>query len=592
MSIFTRIKPRKVKRTTFNLSHNYVGNVGFGQLIPIQCIDVVPDDTFKFNSEVLVQAMPMLASIYGDMDVKIESFFVPNRIIWPDWEDKITGGEDGTLNPTIPTLLARTGDAYTVGELKGTLWDYLGLPINTVNNPSNVTDDTEVLMDERNMPIALPFWAMRRIWNDWYRNENLQDELSIEETELDPLITPLYRNWRKDYFTSALPFVQRGVAPLVQVTGQVQDIDAILTSGAHVEPYGELIELPGFQSIFSLSDLGDYNILSSRLVVFDGRDTFSFLDYSPTQSDNGLHTGEVLKTTSPINTPKGAYFLEHDVSTDSWVMRKAGITPEAALTLSGNIQGLSFDINELRRVNSVQKWLEMNARAGGRYIEQIASHFGVVVPDYRLQRSEFIGGVTTPIRIGQVLQNNTPDGVPTETDALGYPAGTATSSARTGVKRYYVQEHGWIITFMSIVPKAQYFQGLERKFFRRDKFDYYWPEFAHLGEEAVQAQELYWSEDSGLNTDTFGYQSRFAAYKWQRDQIVGDFRDNMSYWTLRRDLNISTALNSNFVSLGGSSNSTLRNIFSVPSNLRPFRFYVKNHVLARRPMPKYGVPKL
>lgn len=608
MSIFNSVRVKKPKLTTFDLSNKYVGNVGFGALIPFMAHEMNPGEKFRFSSEVLIESFPMLASIYGDIDVKLEYFFVPNRLLWSKWEEFITGGDDGLFNSRPPIFSDGDLNSFLDAQsVKSKLWDYLGLPLNPINGVSD-----KYFYDNNNPVTLFPFNAYRRIWNEWYRNENIQEELPYFDADVDlsdissfdDINTLLYRNWRKDYFTSSLPWVQRGVAPLVQVDGSLAEIkgfDVSITDGKGLQILNSDLD-SSINPDISLN----YPSWPSGLVYYDSTEkAFCLLDSNGTAggssqnfSMNRLPTLYLTnEAASSRGLEDGYYFISSNNSDDGFDVCKAHITPSS--DSSFDIQGLNFDINELRRTNAVQRWLERNARAGGRYIEQIASHFGVVVPDFRLQRSEFIGGITQPVRIGQVLQTDTPTDEPTLIDALGTPAGQASSGLFSGKRRYKALEHGWLIGLMSIVPRAEYYQGTPKKFTRVDRFDYYFPEFAHLGEEVVKKSEIYtypWKTDG--YDDTFGYQSIYSSYKWERNYVVGDFRDSLRYWTLARDFGVQSnnartfGLNEDFVSLGSPSNDTLRNVFSVPSNKKPFRFYVKNHVKAKRPMPKYGTPRL
>nr|QPB07371.1 MAG: major capsid protein [Microvirus sp.] len=598
MSIFNSVRVKKPKLTTFDLSNKYVGNVGFGALIPFMSYEMNPGEKFKFSSEVLIESFPMLASIYGDIDVKLEYFFVPNRLLWSKWEEFITGGEDGLFSSRPPIFTdGNLNSVIDAQSVKSKLWDYLGLPLNPVD-----ADPLKFFYDDKNPITLFPFNAYRRIWNEWYRNENIQDELSYFDTDIDvsdtqafdDVNTLLYRNWRKDYFTSSLPWVQRGVAPIVQVDGQSVALSDVTLNIVD----GEGIQIPS--SSYSTANYTSPAGLSN-LVYYDSKEKAFCLLSTSLSNPAGLKAmnrtpAYFVNDEIAAKLEEGYYFVDSENYDDGFSVAKAKISSTSS---DVNIDGLSFDINELRRTNAVQRWLERNARAGGRYIEQIASHFGVVVPDFRLQRSEFIGGITQPVRIGQVLQTDTPADEPTLTDALGTPSGQASSGLFSGKRYYKAFEHGWLIGLMSIVPRAEYYQGTPKKFTRIDRFDYYFPEFAHLGEEVVKKSEIYtypWSSE-GID-DTFGYQSIYSSYKWERNYVVGDFRDSLRYWTLSRSFNVQDSnartfgLNEDFVTLGSPSNDTLRNVFSVPSNPRPFRFYVKNHVKAKRPMPKYSTPRL
>ena len=514
MSIFNSVHVKKPKLTTFNLSNKYIGNVGFGALIPFMTHEMNPGEKFYFSSEVLIESFPMLASIYGDIDVKLEYFFVPNRLLWNQWEEFITGGEDGLFSSRPPIF--SDGDKNGVLDAESVnskLWDYLGLPLNPINGEPN-----KYFYDSDNPVLLFPFNAYRRIWNEWYRNENIQEELSYFDTDtdvsdipaFDDINTLLYRNWRKDYFTSSLPWVQRGVAPLVQVDGSLAEIkgfDVAITDGKSIQLINN-----DFDPQLNIDVPNNYSSWPSGLVYFDGKEkAFCLLD--SVGSAGGASPDFVMNRVPSIyltdeavsskRIEEGYYFITSNNSDDGFDISKAKVTPSSENNV--DIQGLNFDINELRRTSAVQRWLERNARAGGRYIEQIASHFGVVVPDFRLQRSEFIGGITQPVRIGQVLQTDTPTNEPTLTDALGTPAGQASSGLFSGKRRYKALEHGWLMGLMSIVPRAEYYQGTPKKFTRVDRFDYYFPEFAHLGEEVVKKSEIYtypWKMEG--YDDTFG----------------------------------------------------------------------------------------
>lgn len=625
MSIFNSIRLSKPKTTRFNLTHNFVGDCGFGALVPFEVLEVLPGDKPRLSAEALVQSFPLLAPIYGDVDVKLEYFFSPNRIVWEQWQDFITGGEDGTAAPMMPRLKHITGNTFPTRMLKHSLWDYFGLPMNGTADPAGL--DGEFVNGINNIIddiTALPFMHYRQIWNDWYRNENLQEELSLDPSTAKGRFWDIqYRNWRKDYFTSALPFLQRGVAPLVQVDGGGASID--FTSSNIVLGKSSTLSLSatdveeGVGSEF-WSDTASGAVRSSTIYVAN-KDSSGNVTFKSIESSNYGTAGnkEMLGTVVSLGLDNtfdlsfiqngGVYYIEPNI--DAQVGGTLKFT-ELTTKIDANttIDGLTFDINELRRVNAVQRWLEMNARAGGRYIEQILSHFGVRVPDYRLDRSDFIGGFTQSVNIGQVFQQNTPSKTPTDTDALGYTAGTATSALSTRSYRYKVKEHGYIFGLMSIIPRASYFEGIDRKFLKSDKFDYYFPEFSHLGEEPVYNKELFVPNTTVNNQDyydgVFGYQSRYSSYKWSRDLIVGSFRDTLNYWTVRREFNnpkkaspLGPTLSPEFVSLNPNTstdetnpNVTLNDIFAVPSNDAPFRFYVKSHVDIRRPMPKYATPRL
>lgn len=514
MSIFDNVAFPKHKRNVFDMSHEFRCTAKFGALLPIFCEEVLPGDTWQIKTDSFVRAMPMLAPLMHRVNIYTHFFFVPNRLVWDEWKDFITGGEDGTANPTFPTVV----DSAQPGSLA----DYLGC-----SNNSDVTGTFS----------ALPFRAYNLIWNEYYRDQNLQEESPIDKSSGRDNVTSkmiLDRNWEKDYFTSALPWTQRG--PEVTV------------------PIGDSADI-----VFKDGLLGQTVVGSNGV---------------PITNDSWLkNVGGVLHS-SP------------DDLDESTIAQPAVLSPssyEADLSTATGI-----DINELRRSIALQRWLEANARGGSRYIEQIFSHFGVTSSDARLQRPEFLGGGKQPLSISEVLQTSSS----TENSDLGEMAGHGISASRTKQFRRYFEEHGLIIGIMSIMPKSSYMQGTRRFLQKNDRFDFAFPEFANLGEQEVWNSEIYTDARNGAESGVFGYQSRYSEYKYIPSTVHGALKkDAFAPWTLVRKFQALPPLNQNFVRLNWLLDETGR-IFPVEDSNEQFVVQLYHNVKAIRILPKHVIPSI
>jgi len=508
MNIFNQIQINKPKSNKFDLSHEKKLSLDMAKLVPIYLEEIVPGDRFQVSSEILLRMAPMLAPIMHRVNVYTHYFFVPNRLVWDNWKDFITGGEDGTDTFVFPTSQINEGNKSFFA--KGQLSDYFGLPIDAIKN--TIAEPLTFSM--------LPFRGYQLIYNEYYRDQTLESKVPIDKGDGGATNNDQYlirrRAWEKDYFTSALPFPQRGADVQLPVS-------------------------------FNYKDIGTY-------VDFNGAED----------------------TTGNLNVDTGL------VGTD------------ATGNFRGNIQNLEEDatsvtINELRNANRLQEWLEKNARAGSRYIEQILSHFGVRSSDARLQRPEYLGGGKSPVVISEVLQTS-----PTTTDVylsdtpLGEMAGHGVSVGKNHGFTKSFEEHGYVFGIMSVMPRTTYQNGLDRMWNKFDKLDYYWPEFAHLGEQEILNKEIYYDGTDTNLESTFGYTPRYAEYKYKQSSVHGDFRDELSYWHLGRQFSTAPALNADFVKA-----DPREDIFAVTeANEHKLYCQIYNSVKAIRPMPYYGTPYL
>lgn len=518
---FTHVQMRRPSAANFNLSHDFKLTMNMGWLVPTLLEEVIPGDKFKIRSETLVRFAPLVAPVMHSVRVTTHYFFVPNRILWPNWEKFITANNGSTEVPAPPTL------QFTSAIGNASLAAYLGLPAN-VHQAGPVS--------------ALPFAAYQKIYNEYYRDQNLIAEIPVELQDGANPITTLQslkaRAWQHDYFTSALPWAQKGGA----------------------------VELP----------IGNF---SGNLPVTASSDTWltSAGGLADTEYDLKFFRGA-------SGSDRGAPAVV-DANGDH-LLQPYGLSADAS-----DLEMGAATINDLRRAFRLQEWLEKMARGGSRYIEQTLVHFGVRSSDQRLNRPEFIGGTSSPVVISEVLQTSESNETP-QANMSGH-AISASSGSRNS---YYAEEHGYIIGITSIMPTTAYQQGIPRHFTRKSYLDYAWPTFAHIGEQEILNQELFVTND-GKNEDTFGYIPRYSEYRYSPSRVAGDFRDSLAFWHLGRIFGNRPQLNSTFITsannFGTSGGGEIRqDIFAVQDESQKLWCHVFNNVRAYRKLPKYGTPTL
>lgn len=579
-NIFNSIQSRFKKRNKFDLSHQSRLTTEFGRLTPILCEPVLPNDRFSISTTLKVQFAPMVFPVMQKFNAYVHYFFVPNRLLWDKWEEFITGGEDGLAEPDYPVLNVTANFVSAVENSDDTnlmgnshLFDYLGFPS---------VDDTTEFTSGHDFD-ALPFKAYHLIWNEWYRDQNLSQPFDIHterdgvqalendamdsdnvEFQMD-LLTLRNRAWRKDYFTSALPDPQRGPDVTLPLVGNYDIVEADGASDV-------LVTVNRYQSGATYDNAMAW-------------DTVRDVD----NNNRRVMAGNTEQV------PEGEPVVLYGDADPGDIARRLEIQRG-----EGEDEVRSATINEVRRAFAVQRWYELAARAGSRYIEQIFAHFGIRSSDARLQRPEFIGGGVVPVYVGDVLQTSetTSDGTP-----LGTPAGVAQAMGNCHLKKRYLtfEEHGWIIGILSIIPEASYFQGIPRKFLKREKFDFAWPLLANLGEQEIQKQELYFdhSRSKESNMAGFGYTPRYAEYKFGQGQVHGDFRGSLLDFHDARMFDRVPALNQEFIEVrtpsvdatAGEQAFGLNRVFAVQDNITDHLWvYLFNNVRVRRVLPKYGTP--
>lgn len=532
MSIFSKVAMPRPQTNTFDLSHDRKFSGKIGELMPISVMEVVPGDKFNIKATNMTRFAPLITPIMHKASVYCHFFFVPNRILWPNWENFISGGEDGLADPTFPTVDLTIPTQYGVQ----TLADYLGLP--TGNQLTDVS--------------ALPFAAYQKIYQDYYRDENLITKTDVTvsdgtQSNVDTieLASMKKRAWQHDYFTSALPWTQRGPEATIP-----------LGSSAPID----WNHAPGTKDYLKYTVNGD--------IVYD------------------LEASSSLATIKTLDSAGDGHIITDLPSAPS----NNRISWDNSQHLTADLsQATASSINDLRRAFRLQEWLERNARGGARYIEIITAHFGVRSSDARLQRPEFLGGSSTPITISEVLQtSNTAGATGSDATPQGNMAGHGVSVGSSNYVSYRAEEHGYIIGIMSVMPKTAYQQGVPKHWKKLDKFDYYWPSFANIGEQPIYNEELY-HQNTAEDEEVFGYTPRYAEYKYIPSTVHGTFRSSLDFWHMGRIFASKPTLNADFIECDSAE---VERVFNVPSGEEHLYVYLHNEVKATRLMPYFGTPTI
>lgn len=539
---FTSVQLKAPKMSTFDLSHDKKLSTRMGKLTPIMVAETLPGDRFTCSSEVYVKLAPMVAPIFHKVHMYVHFFFVPLRHLWIDWEDFITGGRSGeTID--VPPVPPRFGVSEAQEELRdlldtSSLSDYLGVPTfsDVPTWPNGASID------------AMPFLAYQWIWENYYKDRNYTaDTISDLLPSSGGLIAVgdwmdmKYRCWEHDYFTSALPWTQRGSEVLMPIegTGSVSYLPLTVLE--------QTDDVPGQGSPFAAGTL-----------VGNGVDTeTSFLYGGKSGTGASGSTGRIIN----IDTV--------------------------------DVDNSSVSINDLRTAVALQHWMERNAIAGSRYTEFLMAHFAVRSSDARLQRPEYLGGGKAVIQVGEINTTAFSTDADDQVVPPANPAGRGSAYGNTNSFSYRCEEHGIVMGIMSVMPTTAYFQGMPRMFQQRNTFmQYPFPTMAQLGEQEVYDYEIYvdntsLAEDRSL-ASVFGYQSRYADWKHIASSVHGDFRTSLKFWHLGREFSAAPFLGEDFVTF---EDELQDRIFAV-SGVDTLWCWVYNKTFVRRALPYFGTPKL
>ena len=535
-----------ISRSRFDRSSSLKTSFNVGDVIPFFLDEVLPGDTFSVDTSKVVRMQTLLTPMMDNVYLDTYYFFVPNRLVWNHWKEFCGENTESAWIPETDYYMPQITSPATTGWTVGTLADYFGIPTGVPGLSVS----------------ALPFRAYALIMNEWFRDQNLQDPLvvpmddsTVSGVNTGTFVTDVAKGGKPfiaakyhDYFTSCLPSPQKGPDVMIPVA-----------EAANYPVYALPTETPKYKTQtgkFTLYGPNSNNTANMyRAMRINPADDWSVSSSLSNIQSDAIYTGQ------PVNL---------------WAVA------------DGN--AASATINQLRLAFQIQKFYEQQARGGSRYTEVVRSFFGVTSPDARLQRPEYLGGNRVPINVNQIIQQS-------GTESTGTPQGTVvgqslTTDSHSDFTKSFT-EHGLIIGVMVARYDHTYQQGLNRLWSRKDKFDFYWPVFANIGEQPVKNKEIY-AQGNAKDDEVFGYQEAWADYRYKPNMVTGEMRSayaqSLDVWHLADDYAALPTLSDSWIREDKSNVDRVLAVQSSVSNQLFADIYVKN--LCTRPMPMYSIPGL
>lgn len=457
-----------MKRQKHSLSHYKLLTCDMGKLVPVGLVEALPGDTFQHSTSMLLRMSPLIAPVMHPVSVRLHHWFVPNRLVFSDWEKFITGGKDGLGDGSVyPT------NAGIITPAKGDILDYMGVPVGVAHPVGTLG--------------LMPIRGYNKIYNEFYRDQDLVTEVTQNATDT------LRVAWEKDYFTTTRPWTQKGPAVTIPIGGQAP-------------------------------------------VIGIGKVNQNF----PVAGGDAWETEDTAVTDYPFST-----LVDETSGADSQYRIRGSAATGGTPLIYADLESMdSPEVIAFRRAFALQRYQEARAQYGSRYTEYLR-YLGVRSSDARLQRPEYLGGGKQTISFSEVLRTGNVAGEE-DTNPIGEMKGHGIAAMRSNRYRYFCEEHGYIMTLLSIRPRSMYVDGLDRTWSRRTKEDYYQKELELIGQQEVYKRELNVEADA-TDSEVFGYQDRYAEYRHQYSNVAGDFRDTLNYWHLARSFAASPTLNQSFI---------------------------------------------
>ena len=561
--LFSQVPRAEIPRSRFKRDHTHTFTCDAGVLVPFLWDEILPGDSFNVKVNIFARMSTLISPIMDDLYINTFYFFIPNRLIWDNWQrfmGEQPDGPDDSIDYVVPHWASTSNNAIEVEA--ESICDYMGMPLGSFYGKTKLTAN------------ALPLRAYYSVWNNWFRDENLQDAVKVAKG--DTYVVPI--SYTSENFPNGFKFFYKAGSclPICKVhdyfSSSLPWPAKPLSSGASIT-----VPLGGSANVFGNGyGLGLAGV-STKVGLYQAA------------SDNALKAGTNAYGAAVGTDQQGSTDALDDAVLGVVTKAQAGSHPEYSGLVADLTSATGITINQLRESMQIQKFMERSARGGTRYTEIIRSMFGIISPDSRLQRPEYLGGSCNRININVVPQTSaSEDGVSPQANLAAFATGT--NGRGDGFVKSFT-EHGILLGLMAIRGPLVYQQGLNRMWSRKTRFDYYWPVFSHLGEQAVLRQEIYANGTKSDNETVWGYQERYAEYRYFPNMVSGKFRSTYSQpldsWHLGMKFDSAPQLNNEFI----QEKPPISRIVAVPDEPA---FLVDTFIKmdCARPIPLYGVPGL